>query len=350
MKRIVINSDDIIYNINLIHRFCGEKKIIAVIKGNGYGLGLIPLAKLLIENGIEFLAVSDINDAMELRNAGIECEILLLASTSIEKEAEMIAKNNITATVGSLASAEVLNRAGIKCKAHIKVETGFGRYGFLLPEEVKVFENIKYTGIYSHFSDAFGKKDKHTKIQLERFNQFVKELSQRGINPELKHISNSCAAVRFDFTDLDAVRVGSALTGRISVTNSFRQVGVFENEISEIKILPKGHNVGYANTFKTARETKIAIVGGGYGDGLFAEKINDAVRFIDILRYMHADLKQYRKKITVNVNGKAVKVIGRIGMCNIVLDVTDINAEVGDTVRINCNPLLIDSSIPRIFS
>lgn len=352
MKRLVVNSEDILHNLNIMREICGDKRIIAVLKGNGYGLGIVPFAKLLCDNGIDFLAVSGIDEAVTLREAGIETDILLLSSTSLPEEAELIAKHGITATIGSIEAAKVLNDTGVKCKAHIKVETGFGRYGFEKCEDVPVFENIEYEGIYSHFSDAFGKDEKNSKLQFDKFTEFVNALNQRGIVPKIRHMCNSCGTLRFKYAHLDAVRTGSALLGRLPVANryGFKKVGIFESEISEIKILPKGHNIGYANTYKTSRETKIAVVSGGYSDGIFTQKSNDTFRFIDILRYMYHDFRSLGNKLTVQVNGKQVKILGRVGMYNLILDITDLEAQVGDTVSISCNPILVDSNIPRVFN
>lgn len=351
MKKLLINSNDIIHNLNIMRDICGDKRIIAVLKGNGYGLGIIPLAKLLCDNNIDFFAVSGIDEAVTLREAGIEADILLLSSTSLPQDAELISKYGIIATIGSFDAAKVLNDTGIKCRAHIKVETGFGRYGFENCEDVPVFENIEYEGIYSHFSNAFGKDEKISKLQFEKFTEFINGLNQRGITPSMRHMCNSCGAIRFNYAHLDAVRIGSALLGRLPIAASreFKKVGSFESEISEIKFLPKGHNIGYANTFKTKRETRIAIVAGGYSDGIFTQKSDDTFRFIDILRYMYHDFRSLNKKLTVLINGKQAHILGRVGMYNLILDITDLEANIGDTVSVSCNPILVDSSITRVF-
>ncbi len=351
MKRLTVNSKDILHNLDVIRGICPDKRIIAVLKGNGYGLGIVPFAKLLCENGVDFFAVSGIDEAVTLREAGVETDILLLSSTSLPEEAKLIAKHSIIATVGSEEAARVLSETGVQCRAHIKAETGFGRFGFTNSADVPVFDNIVYEGVYSHFSDAFGKKTENSKAQFDKFTAFVDGLNSRGINPTIRHMCNSCGLLRFGYAHLDAVRTGSALLGRLPIPNTygFKKVGVFESNISEIKLLPKGHNIGYANTYTTTRETKIAVVTAGYTDGIFTQKSSDTFRFADILRYVLNVLRSFNSKLTVDLGGKSVRVLGRVGMYNLILDVTDVDAKIGDIVRINCNPILVDSNIERVF-
>jgi len=357
MKKLEIKYDDLIQNINTIKNICGNSKIIAVLKGNGYGLGITQFAEVLLENQIDFFAVSELDEAEILRGTGFNNEILLLSPTINKEEAEKIASLSITAAVGSVDSARVLSETGVKTKAHIKIDTGFGRFGFHINEldeaanQLKSFENIEYSGVFSHFSNSFGKKIESSKKQFDLFMSAVERLNSLGINPEIRHICNSCGALRFDFARLDAVRIGSAFLGRLPVENTFglKRIAHLKCSISEIRTLPKGSNVGYADTYKTKRDTKIAIIPVGYKDGFGVEKSRDTFRFMDILRYIYGDVFSLGKKLYVGINGKNVPIIGRISMYNIIADVTDVDAKPGDTVILECNPILIDSSIKREY-
>jgi len=357
MKNLLIKGNDVIHNLNVVRDICGEAQIIAVLKGNGYGLGIVELAYLLEENGVTLFAVSELSEARVLRKAGFEGDILLLSSTSNLNDVGEIARLNVIATIGSVRAAKVLNDTNIPVRAHIKIDTGFGRFGFA-PAEIKsvadvlkTFKNITFEGVFSHFSNSFGKDDNSAKIQFNLFMQAVDRLNESGINPEIRHICNSCGALRFDFARLDAVRIGSALLGRLPIPNVYglKRVAQLQCDIAEIKTIPAKHIVGYADTYKTKNETTIAVVPVGYKDGFGVEKIKDTFRVIDILRYVYEDLKNIGKKLYVTLNGKQVRIIGRISMYNIVIDVTGIDAKIGDIVTLECNPILIESTVDRKY-
>jgi alanine racemase len=357
VKKLIIQTADLAYNINRIQKLCAGSRIIGVLKGNGYGLGIVPFARLCMENGVDFFAVSELEEAKTLREAGFQNEILLLTPTCDVRQAQLIAQLEITATVGSLESAKALNEIGIPVKAHIKLDTGFGRFGFdcegldQVAEQLKQFENITYSGVFSHFSNSFGKDVARVQRQFERFMVGVDRLKMYGITPGMRHICNSCGALRFPQMRLDAVRIGSAFLGRLPLTHNYRlkRIAQLQCEIADIRTLPPGSNVGYADTYTTKRETKIGVVQVGYKDGFGVEKSKDTFRFMDILRYIYGDMRSFHKRLFATVHGQVVPLIGRVSMYNIVLDLTDVKAEIGDTVTLECNPILIDSSIKREY-
>jgi alanine racemase len=361
MNTLVIETDKLIQNINIIKKTV-KSKIIGVIKGDGYGLSLLDFANILRENGIDMFAVCELWEARALRENGFTEEILLMRSTSNESEARQIIELSLTATIGSYDSAVVLNGIAIKfekdVKAHIEVDTGFGRSGFMTDETDKVSQiakflnNIEITGIYTHFSNSFGKL-KDTEVQYSKFNKFVEQLQEQGISVGLKHAANSCAALLYPNMSLDAVRIGSAFLGRLPVKNiwDLKNIGYLTSEIIEIKWLPKGHNVGYANVYKTKKAVKTAVVPLGYTSGYCVEKSRDTHRFIDVLRYMYNDFKKLfiNKHLFVTINNKHSRVLGRVCMCNVVVDISSIDCNVGDQVIFEANPLFVDKSVRRIY-
>lgn len=354
MKWLEIKKDDLVFNINKIKEHVAPARIIAVLKGNAYGLDMVKIGHVLLENGVDLFAVSELSEALALRNAGFENEIILLTPTNDVDEAKIIVDNKITATVGNINSAKLLNSIGLPVNAHIKIDTGFGRYGFYedeLTEELKSFENITYTGVFSHFSNSFGDKDNYSKKQFAEFEKAVTKLSSMGINPPMRHICNSCGAIKFEYAKLDAVRVGSAYLGRLPIVNTLglKRIAHLKCNVAEIRNLPKGSVVGYANTYVTKRDTKAAIIPVGYKDGYGVQKSNDTFRFMDILRYMFADLKMWKNKIFIEINGKKYPIIGRISMHNIVVDVTGSEVQIGDVATMECNPILIKSEIERLY-
>ena len=354
MKYLEVKKDDLVFNINTLKRHVAPAKIIAVLKGNAYGLGMIEFASVLSENGIDTFAVSELSEALTLREAGFSNEIILLTPTNSIDAAKIIIDNSITATVGSFESARVLNSIGLPCNAHIKIDTGFSRYGFY-PDEISdklcEYGNINFTGMFSHFSDSFGKSDKYSKLQFERFKYAVSRAKSAGIKPEVCHICNSCGAVRFSFAHLDAVRIGSAFLGRLPIENTLglKRLAVLKSEVLEVRTVRRKEYVGYANTVRVKKDTPCAIIGVGYKDGYGVEKSNDTFRFTDILRYIYSAAKSYRKKIYVKINGRKYPIIGRISMHNIVVDVSSGSVSAGDMCELEINPILLKSEIKRNY-
>ncbi len=360
MKSFVINKSDLTHNIKRIKEIAGDTKVIAVLKGYGYGLGICGFAELLRENGIDFFAVSELDEAIILRNAGFDNDILLLTATCDEGEINAAIENDVTVSIGSELCLETVERIacdkGIKAKAHIKIDTGFGRFGFLPADAKKVCdmaktkENISFEGIFSHFSFSFSPDRKDVQLQFDRFKECVSLFKENGFDI-IAHICNSCAFLQYSDMHLDAVRVGSAFLGRLPLVNNYglKKIGYLKSNVVEVKAIPKGYYVGYANTYKTKRETTIAIVPVGYKDGFGVEKSKDTFRWNDILRYMFTDFKSYGNKLSVSINGKSANIIGRVSMYNIVLDVTGMDVKVGDECIMNANPILVSRDITREY-
>ena len=371
MNTLVIDKKDLKHNIEQIKNYLSnikkddnskETKIIAVVKGNGYGLGIVEYTKFLIDQGISFFAVATLKEALILREAGIKEDILMLSSTAIKEDVETLIENKIIVTLGSKEDAEILEEIGKerneKIRVHIKIDTGFGRYGFVYtkPEEIvetiKNLQNVEIEGTFSHFSISFF-DDNYTKVQYDRFIKVIEILKENKIETGIKHICNSSAFLKFPDMHLDAVRVGSAFLGRLSCKNTIglKKIAYLESQVAEIKELPAGFNVGYSNTFTTKQNTKVAIIPCGYMDGINMTNNKDMFRTVDKLRYIVRDIKDFFKKqaIYVKIGNTKCEVLGRVGTYHITCNISGKDINIGDKVIFDVNPKFIDSSIRREY-
>ena len=372
MKAVVINKEDLRYNIEKIKEYAeknlpddnGKKvKIIAVVKANGYGLGIVEYSKFLIDNGIDYLAVATLEEALKIRQAGItekQAKILMLSSTAIKENIEKLVENNIVLTIGSKESAEEVEKVGQELNktihVHLKIDTGFGRYGFIYTDReemiktIKPLKNIKIEGTFTHFSNSYY-DDNYTKTQFDRFLNCIETLKMNDIETGMLHVCNTSAFIKFPNMHLNAVRIGSAFTGRISFTNSMglRKIGYLKSNVAEIKKIPKNFNIGYSNSYKTKRETKVAIIPCGYMDGVNIDTGRDMFRGIDKIRYIVRDIKDAFKKqqLFVTINGKKCPILGRVGTYHVTVDITGKNVKINDEAIFSANLKHIDSSIRR---
>lgn len=362
MKKLEIKKDDIIYNLNLIREIVKEKtKIIAVVKANGVGLGLVEYAKLLVENNVEILAVANVEEAITLRNAGIENEILMLTPICLKNELQLLIDNDITITIGNLEEFELAENicaeSNKEIKAHIKIDTGFGRYGFLYTESEKVLEifkrceNVKIEGMFSHFSNPAD--EKYTEKQFERFEEVISFIRENGFEINILHACATTATLKYPHMHLDAVRIGSGLQGRVLIMkDKFKKIGIFKTVIQEIKEVPKGYNISYNNTYKTKRNTRIATIPVGYIDGLNKNKLRDDFSFKNNLISVIIELKKIFKdnSLKAEINGRKYKIIGKLGMYHAIIDITGANnINVGDEVILDIAPIQTNDGIRREY-
>jgi alanine racemase len=359
MTKLIVEKDKFEQNISILKGLT-DSTIIAVLKGNGYGLDILKFARFLTEHDISCFAVSELKEAMILRKNGFRNNLLLLTPTNMEEEALMIAANDITPTIDSIHSAVIMNKAaqklGVLINTHLKIDTGFGRFGFLPEEldsiyELMTLKNLKIIGTYSHLSSSFSKNSKYVLKQFTTFMECVERLNRNGINTGMLHIANSCAFLKYPELHLDAVRIGSAFLGRIAIPNNYglARIGYLKSNIIEIKYLPNNHNIGYANTFKTKARTRIGIIPVGYNDGYGLEKIRDTFRVLDIIRYLLNDIRQFNKYIYVRIGDRKARILGRINMYSIIVDLNNFDAEIGDEVLLDINPILVNNLIEREY-
>lgn len=356
MSRYVIDKKLLEENISIIKEKAGVP-VIGVVKGNGYGFGIKEFTAILKENGIKTFAVTEVDDIAELREILDNEDILVMRSTGIDAEAEIIAENNCIATIGSLNAAKVMNnvseKLGVKTKCYLKIDTGMGRYGFM-PSEVEDaikcydYKNLDFIGAYTHFSSAFH-DTQLTKAQFELFKDTMEQIKKTGKDTGVLHASNSPALLNVENVCLDSVRIGSAFTGRVITRKKtgLHRIGTLEAEVIETKTVPGGYSIGYNGQYTTKRETKIAIVPIGHYDGFGLTKEKEAADFHSVL----SALKRFINKtqMYVKINGRMFSVIGEIGLSHTAVDITGSDVKIGDLAEVDLSPLMVNPRIPRIY-
>ena len=370
MKKLIVSREDLKNNISIIKKiantagqdeFTTKPRIIAVVKGNGMGLGLVEYSKFLVENGIDFLAVANVEEALSLRDAGVNQEILMLTPVLDKEEITLLIENNIILTISSKQQIEMTEKIAtdLNCKvnAHIKIDTGFGRYGFLysnldeILEAYKMCKKVNISGTYTHFARPMD--EKFTTQQFERFLDVVHFLKNEGQTTGILHCAESTAFLKYKIMHLNAVRIGSLFQGRTLVdVPDLVKIGRLKSSIQEIKVLPKGYNISYGNMCKTKRETKVAIVPVGFMDGLNMRKDRDIFSIKENILSVGIEIKKFFKdnNLKVIIKGQKYNIIGRIGMYHCVVDITNAdNITTADEVEFEVPPMQVSSMIRREY-
>lgn len=328
------------------------------------GLDLVKYSEFLVANGVEVLAVATVEEAITLRQAGIQKDILMLSEVIEEDEIEILIKHNIILTIGSLDEKRIIDSLASElktiAKAHIKIDTGFARYGFLYTDKEEILEtlkntaNLKIMGMFTHFSKPID--EKWTRLQFKRFKQCIELVDENlfANNEFIFHCANTTAAFKYPEMKLNAVRVGSGLQGRVLsefANLGLKKIGYLQTQVIKIKKIPKGYNVSYSNEFKTKKETEIAIIPVGYMDGLNIKNQRDSFNLKNNILSVLIEFKKIFKnnEFKVKIRNSNYNVIGRYGMYHSIIDITGANVETKDNVTLDVAPIYINSNIRREY-
>lgn len=325
-----VDLDNIAHNVQQIRKFINKKtEIMAVVKADAYGHGVMEVTRTLLSNGVTRLAVSMLDEAIQLRKHGIDVPILILGYTDPAR-AEEIILNDVTQTVFSHDLAQALSDASVKLdkrvKIHIKIDTGMTRVGFMPGYsavknvvEISKLPGIIIEGLFTHFASADEKDRSYTNMQFERFMSICSELSRIGVHIPVKHVCNSAATLEYPEMHLNMVRTGIILYGLYPSEEisrnivDLRSAMTLKANIIMVKDVEKDTCISYGRSFTTDRESKIATLPIGYADGY---------------------TRLLSNKGKVLINGQLAPMVGRICMDQCMVDVTDIKGEVkvGDEV------------------
>ena len=327
-----IDLDAIAHNAREIRRITSKRaEIMAAVKADAYGHGVMETVKTMLDNGVTHLAVSMLDEAIQLRRLGIDVPILILSYTDPAR-AEEIILNDVTQTVFSHDLARALSDAAVRLqrnvRIHVKVDTGMTRVGFMPGYsavknivEISRLPRLIIEGLFTHFASADERDKSYTLMQFEKYMSICNELGRIGIHIPLKHVCNSAGIIEFPEMHLDMVRPGIILygyypsnevdSGRISLKPAM----TLKANVILVKDVEPDTCISYGRTFRTSRPSRIATIPIGYADGY---------------------TRLLSNKGRVLIHGRVAPVVGRICMDQCMVDITDVDEEVrvGDEVVI----------------
>lgn len=321
-----IYVDNLIYNYRQFKSLLGDGVEIApVVKADAYGHGAVECASALANEGVKTFCVAFFDEGLELREAGITQDILLMGST-LESWADQIIQYDLIPAVFEYNAAESFSAAAKKknkiCNIHVKVDTGMGRIGFNYEnaakeiQKISKFDNIKIQGIFTHYSSADEKDKEYTYLQKQRFLDVINELKALGIEIPKKHTANSAGSIDLDQKDMDLIRLGISLygyypSGEVDLNKvKLKPVMELETEIAYIKTVHKGDSISYNRRYTADKDMIVGTLPIGYADGY---------------------RREFKNKAFAEIKGKKANVLGTVCMDQTMIDLTDINeAKKGD--------------------
>ena len=308
-------------------------RFLGVVKANAYGHGAVPVAKRLEKLGAEYLAVACLEEAVELREAGVRAPILILGYTPSEC-GEALLRHDLTQTVYDAETARAFSdaalAAGKRLRIHVKADTGMSRLGWLCGGErlrpaadaiqaVCALPGLEAEGIYTHFANADADEE-YTMTQLTRFLDLLAQLESRGLAFPIRHCAASAAMLKYPCTHLDMVRPGIALYGHYPDPScegldgpGLAPVMTLKTRVASVKDVPAGTPVSYGCTHVLERDTRLAALTIGYADGL---------------------PRLCSDRLEVWLKGRRVPLVGRVCMDMCMADVTGLDVRPGDEVEI----------------
>lgn len=378
---VEVNTDALRHNYREVAAIVGAStSIIAVVKSNAYGHGAPEVARVFSAEGASMLAVTRLDEALPLRASGLLTPILLL-TPPLSDEADEVVARNLTASVSSVEEAKRLSDAALKQKktarVHLKINTGMGRLG-VEPEDsietaqrIAALENLELEAAFTHFAFAAERDPSDTHLQFGKFQPLVQLVARAaGVKPTAFHCANSAALLRFPSMRLSCVRPGTILYGQYPSVQAREAAEQMRAELRDgfsvkarvlaVKTLRAGQTVGYGGEWKAKRDSRIATLAIGYGDGLTQ---TPSARSLPPAKEMRASLKEAArhaaqwtglKKLpdaaSVIIRGERAPLIGRIAMQQCSIDVTHLpQVEAGDAATLSMRRISAGAHLPRLY-
>ncbi|ADY57560.1 Alanine racemase [Syntrophobotulus glycolicus DSM 8271] len=361
---IEVDLDAVVHNYwEIQKKLSPGTRCLAVVKADAYGLGAVAVAQALQEEGCREFAVTTVEEGAILRENGIEGMILVLGPTR-PADWESAIRKELSLSLPEASWVPLLEEICAKHHAeinvHLKIETGMGRTGLMvgiLPQLAGFLQTarfVKVEGAFTHFARAAQRDNAYTKRQYGKFLSACERLEGLGINIPIKHVCNSAAFLDFPEMHHEFVRVGTLLLGHLpsqffAGSIELKDPWKAKARILYIREVPKGTFVGYQSLYRCKKDTRLAVISAGYTDGFGVEPRLVPQGLADLMKIIIKNIAAYggiylgREKLTLN--GRPVKVAGKIGMQLTVLDIGAAECQAGDIVEV---PLRRTNANPRI--
>ena len=377
---VEVNKSALRHNIRELRHLIGEKtRLITVVKANAYGHGIVETSRLWLHEGADMLAVTRLDEAIPLREAGLEAPILLMAPL-LPEECQSAIENGVTSCVNTIEDAERLSEAATKLKqtafVQLKINTGMGRLGVEADNavetarQIQALPGLELTGAWTHFASAAERDPNLMHRQYAIFQPLVQQLSYATKLPVQNfHCANSAALLRFPSMRLSCVRPGTILYGQFPSQMAaeagqtqgleLRDGFSVKARIVALKNIKRGQTVGYGPEWKATRPSRIATIAIGYYDGLSLEPNTRTASYAETKRAAQVATKRALQWYgargddafrTVRLHGEKASIIGRIAMQQCSIDITHIpQAQIGDAVALTMRRLCAASHLPRVY-
>jgi alanine racemase len=322
---VEVNQSRIIGNLQAIRAAVGPAKVMGIVKANAYGHGIIEIARLLEQQRIDMLGVAFLEEAVLLREHGIQAPILVFGGIAAD-QIPLFLKENLSFTASSVEKLKLIDEAAaalkVRARVHLKIDTGMERIGVHYYSAGKLLEaalqcdHCDIEGIYSHFANADAADLGHARLQLERFFEVTEFFNHRSLPMPCRHIANSGGVLQMPDSHLDMVRPGILLYGVYPSAECTRSITVrpalsWKSRVAYFKVVQPGHPVSYGSTWQSDHPTRLVTVPAGYGDGYFRALSN---------------------RSEVIIRGKRYPVVGRVCMDQMMVNLEDGTAYNGDEV------------------
>ncbi len=311
---VEVNLDRLSENYRSIRLKVAPAKIMAVLKANAYGHGLVEIAHHMASQGIDYLGVAVVEEGILLRERGVRTPILVLGGIR-GNQVPLFLRHNLTITASSIEKLEQINAAaqsmGMTARVQLKIDTGMERIGVHYYNAESFLEtslrcpHVRVEGIFSHLANADAADLSHTHLQLERFQEVLRFYEKRSLPTPMRHIANSAAILNLPESYLDMVRPGILLYGvypsaEVNHSVNIRPALTWKSHVVYFKVVKPGHPVGYGSAWQSDHMVRVVTVPVGYGDGYF---------------------RSMSHKAQVIIRGKRYPVVGRISMDQITVNI-----------------------------
>lgn len=320
---VEVNLGNLISNVKAIQKRVTPARVIPVVKADAYGHGAVPVTKKLSDEGYNMFAVAQFEEAMELRESGIDAPILIFGRL-LPDEIPNAVKADFRISIFGEEDIQRIENCSLQhpARVHVKLETGMGRVGVIPENEPDFFHRLLHSqacnweGLYSHFATSDEKDKTYANLQLKKFNRLLSKTKMLGTNPPMAHLANSGAVLDMPLSFFDAVRTGIILYGHYpsmetSKSIPLKQVMTFKTYVSHLRQLPSDHPISYGRRWTTRESTRIAVLPVGYADGI---------------------PRRFTNKGEVLIGGKRYSIVGTVTMDQTMVHVDRDGVQAGDEV------------------